>query len=86
MVEKMTETRPSCGTNAGYQAHRVNGEDACPACLTAHAAHMQQWRGNPRPKGPVHGTRAAYERERRAFKAGTGPAPCEVCTVANRSR
>jgi hypothetical protein len=35
---------------------------------------------------PLHGTRNAYERERRLYHLGRGPAPCEACTAANRER
>lgn len=32
-------TQP-CGTRAGYTRHRSNGEAACQACKTAHAAYF----------------------------------------------
>jgi len=32
------------GTNAGYTAHRREGEEACPACKNAHALHVQHTR------------------------------------------
>lgn len=78
------------GTNAGYQQHRREGEDACPACLNAHSAYAQAQRvaNGATPRGPLkpHGTRSAYERERRHFAAGTGPEPCPACREANRLR
>lgn len=77
-----------CGTHGGYLAHRRRGEDACGPCKAAHAetiAAQRVTRGaTPRPKGPEHGTRAAYVRELRAWRAGKGPEPCEVCRAANR--
>lgn len=32
-----------CGTNAGYERHRVAGGPACDACRAAHVAHNAQW-------------------------------------------
>lgn len=51
-------------------------------------AHQQYQRilTEPVPERPTHGTRAAYERERRAFKAGRGPAPCDACKAVNQER
>lgn len=78
------------GTNAAYLAHRRRGEEACEECKTAHAAtegaRREQGGSTPRQRGPAHGTRAAYERERRAFAAGKGREPCEECRTANRER
>jgi hypothetical protein len=79
-----------CGTNGGYLAHRRRGEEACDPCKRAHAqteAAARERRGaTPRKLGPAHGTRAAYERECRRWKAGLGPEPCEKCKAANRKR
>jgi hypothetical protein len=32
------------GTNRGYDRHRQAGEQACPACTTAHADYIRTWR------------------------------------------
>lgn len=37
-------TRPLCGTDAGYQAHRRNREPYDDDCRTAHAAEMATYR------------------------------------------
>lgn len=78
------------GTNAAYLAHYRRGEEACDECKIAHAetegARRQRGGATPRQPSPAHGTRAAYERERRAFAAGKGPEPCEECRAANRAR
>jgi hypothetical protein len=83
----MSRPRPECGTDAAYQRHRLAGEEACAPCKAAHAAassaHRARNGATPRTKGPEHGTRAAYVRERRAFRAGKGPAPCDSCKAAN---
>lgn len=34
----------ACGTSAGYQRHRRNGETACRPCLTAHAQKTSHYR------------------------------------------
>lgn len=31
-----------CGTNRGYHAHRYRGQDACSACLEAHAEYERE--------------------------------------------
>ena len=37
-----------CGTQAGYQAHRKRGEDACEACRQANRSYMNAYnRRNP---------------------------------------
>jgi hypothetical protein len=78
------------GTNAGYQQHWKRQEAACDACREAHRLYAAEQRenGGAKRRGPVaeHGTRSAYERERKAFRAGTGPEPCELCRAANRQR
>lgn len=75
-----------CGTDSGYQSHRRKGEGACAACLAAHAEAARTVRRaagvQPAASPQPHGTRAAYERERRAYAAGTGQRPCDACTAA----
>jgi hypothetical protein len=39
------------GTNAGYQAHRAAGEDACQPCLDAHAELARNVRLAGKPDG-----------------------------------
>jgi hypothetical protein len=48
----------TCGTDAGWQRHRKNGQRPCPACLAAHNAytreHKRAWRAkkkNERQQG-----------------------------------
>jgi hypothetical protein len=78
---------PECGTNGGYQRHRRLDEEACDACKAAHNETIKQLRerngSTRRTPGPEHGTRAAYARERRAWRAGKGPEPCPECKAAN---
>lgn len=33
--------RPTCGTKAGYEAHKKHGEYPCPACQTAAARYQR---------------------------------------------
>lgn len=77
---------PDHGTNGGYLAHRRRSEDACAPCRAAHAELARVTRQTdttPKPALQPHGTRAAYERERRAWAAGEGPAPCAACRAGN---
>jgi hypothetical protein len=93
MVADMT-CSDLCDTDAGYQRHRWHGERTCARSRRAHAAHNAAVRHVERPPRELagHGTRAAYERERKARKAyleGRGPEapePCAECTAANAAR
>lgn len=81
---------PQCDEDKGYQLHRYRGEEPCARSKRAHAAHNRAVRHairrpTPRPL-PEHGTRNRYEIERKRYKAGEGPPPCERCTLANRER
>jgi len=42
----MTDTviREQCGTHAGYQMHKKNGEQACPDCLSANKLYRRMHR------------------------------------------
>ena len=40
----------TCGTDAGWQRHRTNGEPACPACATAHNTKTREWAANYRAR------------------------------------
>jgi hypothetical protein len=78
-----------CDEDRGYQRHRWHDQEPCGRSKRAHAAHNRQRRAELAPPEPRkladHGTRARYERERKAYKAG-GPKPCDVCTLANTAR
>lgn len=45
-------TRPACGSDSGYQAHRRRGEDPCQSCKDAHNVSNHK----------ALGTRKAYDR------------------------
>ena len=40
--------RSGCGTDAGYQAHRKDGEDACDPCAAAHRDYMRAYMADRR--------------------------------------
>ncbi|GAA0934163.1 hypothetical protein [Pseudonocardia zijingensis] len=83
----MPRPTPAHGTDGGYQRHRRLREDPCERCKAAHAETIKELRvrkgSTPRAPGPEHGTRAAYARELRRWRAGKGPEPCETCKAAN---
>ena len=82
----MTRKLKPCGTVAGYARHRLHGEKACEACLTAYREYQRAYRaehGRPEP-GTVRevapcGTYAAHQRHR-----ANAEEPCEPCRQANR--
>lgn len=41
---KWDELTVGCGSDAGYQRHRRNGQKPCPECRIAHAKWMARWR------------------------------------------
>jgi hypothetical protein len=94
MTDTPTQLAPACDAlcdeDRGYQRHRWYDQEPCGRSKRAHAAHNRQRRRELAPPEPRkladHGTRSRYERERKAFKAGTGPKPCDVCTLANTAR
>jgi len=65
----------TCGTDAGYQRHRADGEPACPDCCAAHAAVNASRRARLAPEHPLQ-YRAALD----------GREPAEALTTADRAR
>lgn len=72
-----------CGTEAAYQRHRRHREDACDACLKAHAEHRRTTKASLVPgknrKPIAHGTAAGYQQH--IYRAETA---CVACLEAHR--
>lgn len=50
-AKPLTAEDPRHGSNAGYKAHRQNGEEACVDCTTAHRVYVRDWRRTRRLLG-----------------------------------
>lgn len=73
-------TRPPCGTDGGYHAHRRRGEPQCAPCLRAHSQKSIDYRkGREREKGPKKPPNTCPDCEQRCFGVR-----CASCAARKR--